>query len=181
MSCTPVVQLRPSAQLARLQNARGVQAENRLCKCGKHRTLPTFTQPRRRLRDNLGVKPKPRNSSYQWLRNRGQVKVAPEIIEVAIERTLGASRQTRLQGRGGGLPFNSGLDRLQASNSRFEHALCSSADSMRSIWVYRTPSPKAWRTAVVSLAAQWAMVSSHFPRLCTHKFTEQIDEHHLVD
>jgi hypothetical protein len=69
-----------------------------------------------------------------------RIQLAPEIIEVAIERTFGASRQTRLQGRGGGLAFNSGLDRLQASNSRFEHALCSSADSMRSIWVYRTKS-----------------------------------------
>ena len=68
------------------------------------------------------------------------MQLAPEIIEVAIEGTLGASRQTRLQGRGGGLPFNSGLDRLQASNSRFGHALCSSADPMRAIWVYRTKS-----------------------------------------
>ena len=48
--------------------------QSRLCKCGKQRTLPTFTQPRRRLRDNLEAKPKPRNSGYQWLRNRGQVK-----------------------------------------------------------------------------------------------------------
>ena len=28
---------------------------------------------RRRLRDNLEAKPKPRNAGYQWLRNRGQV------------------------------------------------------------------------------------------------------------
>jgi hypothetical protein len=69
-----------------------------------------------------------------------RIQLVPEIIEVAIERTFGDSRQTGLQGRGGGLRFNSGLDRLQASNSRFEHALCSSADSIRSIWVYRTNS-----------------------------------------
>ena len=68
------VQLRASAQLARLQNAGGVPAESRLCRCGKQRTLPTSAQPRlRRLRDNLKAKPKPGNSSYQWMRNRGQV------------------------------------------------------------------------------------------------------------
>ena len=68
------VQLRASAQFARLQNAGGVPAEGRLCRCGKQRTLPTSAQPRlRRLRDNLKAKPKPRNSSYQWMRNRGQV------------------------------------------------------------------------------------------------------------
>jgi hypothetical protein len=42
-------------------------------KCGTHRTLPTFAQPRRRLRVNLEAKPKPGNSGYQWLRIRGQV------------------------------------------------------------------------------------------------------------
>jgi len=62
------------AQLARLQDAGRVPAEGRLCRCGKQRTLPTSAQPRlRRLRDNLKAKPKPRNSSYQWVRNRGQV------------------------------------------------------------------------------------------------------------
>ena len=69
------VQLRASAQLARLQDAGGVPAESRLCRCGKQRTLPTSAQPRlRRLRDNLKAKPKRRNSSYQWMRNRGQVR-----------------------------------------------------------------------------------------------------------
>jgi hypothetical protein len=40
---------------------------------------------------------------------------------------------------------------------------------------------RAWRTAEVSLGAQLAIMSSHFPRLCTHEFTEKIDEHHLFD
>ena len=53
--------------------------QSRLCKCGKQRTLPTFTQPRRRLRVNLEAKPKPRNSSYRWLRNRGQVKLTRNV------------------------------------------------------------------------------------------------------
>jgi transposase InsO family protein len=35
------VQLRTPAQLARLQDAGGVPAESRLCRCGKQRTLPT--------------------------------------------------------------------------------------------------------------------------------------------
>src|SRR5258705_8276413 len=76
VSCTPLVQLRASAQLARLQDAGGVPAESRLCRCGKQTTLPTSAQPRlRRLRDNLKAKPKRRNSSYHWVRNRGQVSV----------------------------------------------------------------------------------------------------------
>ena len=65
---------RTSAQLARIQDAGRVPA-SRLCKCGKHRTLPTFTQPRRRLRDNLEAKPKPGNSGYQLLRKWGQVRL----------------------------------------------------------------------------------------------------------
>ena len=36
------------------------------------RALPTSTQPRRR-RDRLDAKTKPRNSSYQWVREREQV------------------------------------------------------------------------------------------------------------
>ena len=59
------------AQLTRLQDAGRVPAKCRLCKCGKQRALPTFTQPRRLLRDNLGAKPKPGNSGYKWFRNRG--------------------------------------------------------------------------------------------------------------
>src|ERR1700722_17342999 len=74
------VQLRASAQLARLQDAGGVPAESRLCRCGKQTTLPTSAQPRlRRLRDNLTAKPKPRNSSYHWVRNRGQVTTASVV------------------------------------------------------------------------------------------------------
>jgi putative transposase len=54
------VQLRASPQLARLQDAGGVPA-SRLCKYGKQRTLPTFTQPRRRrLRVSLEAKPNDR-------------------------------------------------------------------------------------------------------------------------
>jgi hypothetical protein len=57
-----------------LEYTGGVPAEGRLCRCGKQRTLPTSAQPRlRRLRDNLKAQPKPRNSSYRWVRNRGQV------------------------------------------------------------------------------------------------------------
>ena len=68
------VQLRTPAQLAGLQNAGGVPAEGRLCRCGKQRTLPTSAQPRLlRLRDNLKAKPKRENSSYRWLREWGQV------------------------------------------------------------------------------------------------------------
>jgi putative transposase len=68
------VQLRASAQLARLQDAGGVPAESRLSRCGKQTTLPTSAQPRlRRLRDNLKAKPKRGNSSHHWVRNRGQV------------------------------------------------------------------------------------------------------------
>ena len=67
------VQLRTAPQLAGLPHAPGVPAESRLCGCGKQRTLPTSAQPRRR-RDTLEAKPKPRNSSYEWVRNRGQVK-----------------------------------------------------------------------------------------------------------
>jgi len=68
------VRLRASPQFTRLQDAGGVPAEGRLCRCGKQTTLPTSAQPRlRRLRDNLKATPKLGNSSYHWVRNRGQV------------------------------------------------------------------------------------------------------------
>ena len=66
------VQLRAAPQLAGLPHAPGVPAAVRLCRCGKQRTLPTSAQPRRR-RDHLDAKTKLGNSSYQWVRNRGQV------------------------------------------------------------------------------------------------------------
>ena len=65
---------RPHSSLD-IQNTGGVQQSPGLWRCGKQRTLPTSPQPRlRRRRDILAHKPKPRNSSYQWLRKTGQVR-----------------------------------------------------------------------------------------------------------
>ena len=69
------VQLRAATQLACLQNTTGVRHRIGPWRCGKQTTLPTSPQARlrRRLSDILTAKQKPGNSSYEWLRKRGQV------------------------------------------------------------------------------------------------------------
>src|SRR6266536_1621931 len=73
------IQLRAAAQRTGLHDAGGVPADTGLWKrrrqgrLGKHKPFSTFPASRRGRRATLEAKPKPRISSYEWLRESGQV------------------------------------------------------------------------------------------------------------
>src|SRR5271167_2785869 len=61
----------------------------------KAKNASTFTQPRRRLRSISKAKPKPRISSYDWLRKTGQVTSYTQDAALSITRSHVAMAITR--------------------------------------------------------------------------------------